>query len=174
MTSLITDRAIRRIAQTLLILVFIFEACVPGIVIATVIMRKHSILLHGEMLELARTFFAVISIPLSSTIGQLAAAATTALPLIVGAVCFQIDTASTPWKAGTSLNWTGGFILFLLLVGAVLSLIVVIACSVSPYLDALNSVAGTPAQATLVKGVIGGILSLQILYVSQLIGWKPA
>jgi hypothetical protein len=169
MGRLIEDLFLRRMAQVILLL-FFFSLLVLPVVATTIVLLQLAGWLDGALASYARTFLHFISLPLVDSTSQVATVILTALPVLVATVCFQFDPSASPAAVVDKVNNTGRISALLLVLGGAAAAISVVV---------FNSLQGTvatitqdPEYARYAKGVLGGVLGFQVVYLAKIIGWE--
>lgn len=167
MNRLISDPFTRRTAQVLMALIFIGIGLVP-IALLLVIALKATGGLVGGWSDFGQALMNVVALPLQDSVAQISTVFVSTFPVVVAAVCYVIDASEKPAKAGSTLNPIGKASVIVLLIGAVASAIALLTFNAS--MGLVETINQSETQALLVKGVVGGILSFQVLYIVRLLG----
>ncbi|UDL89433.1 hypothetical protein LGH82_30980 [Mesorhizobium sp. PAMC28654] len=116
-------------------------------------------------------YFITLASPLANSGAQLISSLLAVLPLIVSTVCFAYDPTQNPPKVLTILNITGKISIILLIIGIVLATISNIIVS-SPLSKFVHDVTNDDKNPDLLRAVFAGMISFQLIYLTQLLGLK--
>jgi hypothetical protein len=171
MDKLVTDLFTRRICQIVVAAVFIGVAAAP-FVFLIILYFYHAgwISVTGGTMPIASFFLRALALPIEDSAAQVAGAFVVAFPGLVAGVCFlpTLDPTNKP-VSSDKLNIVGQGATIVLILGGIAALLSVILLGVDgPAIKAI--VPDYDNLATLLKGVFGGLLAFNILYVTTLLG----
>lgn len=169
MPILIRDIVVRRGAQFLLLAFFGFLVTMPLLAVGILFFQWIGAL-YGDWADIAQFALRLISLPLVDSTSQVMTVLFSVFPIVVTSVCYLGTTSTSPPSLTDRLNRVGYVSIVLLLVGAVFSAIGVVTFNMFPKL--VESINQSPTETGYAKGVLGGILAFQVLYVSKLLGWE--
>ena len=167
MSRLITDPTVRLIFQGLVLAVLAGLAAV-AILSCVVLGARVFGITWPYMTELVSFIIQMLALPLTDTFGQAVAMIIALFPVVFSAVCFVVDTATTPPKVSAQLNRVGHAALVILLIGAASWLILLGIFQLNFAL--IGELAEDQAQAALAKGTTGGVLVFQANYLAVILG----
>lgn len=178
MEKLLTDIFTRRTAQYGVMLIFILLTAAPLLLL---MLAAASALtwLDATSKDAAFAYLQVLALPIQDSGAQIGSTLVATFPAVVAAVCFFPSHVEGTTKASTDLNRLGKGVVICILIGAVASLCSVVLLGVRPALvqDITDVTAFTPSPVelgVLIKGVLGGLLAFDLLYLTTLLGIQNA
>ena len=166
MNRLVSDTFLRHIAQALVLALFLVLALVPILLLLVMYLQAVGALV-GFPLSFAQFLLSTISLPLADSTAQVSTVIITAIPVVVAAVCYQPNDATPPGPSDTR-NIVGNIAVLALIIGALAALLALALFTAN--IGLINTINRNPAQSLLVRGVVGGILSFQVLYLTRFFG----
>lgn len=168
MGRLVSDIFIRRLAQIILLAfgLFLFLVCV-GFDCVVVAQQLGFVNTRDEIVY---EFMQALQIPYQSEFAEFFVAVGSVFPILVAAVCFSMQPNSNPPVLSDSVNGIGHAFIVLLIVGLLSCVIGIIFVSVQ--VGAMQDAWGKQ-NIPAIKSFLTGVLSLQAIYLLQLLGLKP-
>jgi hypothetical protein len=171
MDKLINDPFTRGLCQVLVAIVFVMVALAPlCFLIILYFFHTGWITDSGGTQPVANFFLRALALPIEDSAAQIGGAFIAAFPGLVAAVCYLTkEGEDKKLTATTDLNVVGRVSTIVLIVGAVASLTAVVLLGVDA--DTVKAIVADEGQlAPLLKGVFGGLLAFDLLYVTTLLG----
>lgn len=168
MERLLTDWSVRRGAQVLLLSIVVAMLLLEAAFLVMVILHYADRIEDYGLQSLVPVLFSALSFPFEAEYGALATTAAATFPLVVSAICYQVDPNEHPPVATSNLNRTG-HICLLVLAGGVLVGLVNVFVSVQAASD-IVMMAGNDAKRVAIRGLFSVLLSFQLFYLIHLLG----
>jgi hypothetical protein len=169
MDRLLTDPFIRRLAQVAVaavILVFFLGSVIPIIFFGLYYLDQ----LHGGLATAAVAFFKLMRLPFDNLLASISVPFASVVPVILAAVNYNVDISKGRPIVTERFNFLGKSVLVLIFLGLGAGGIALILLNIDT--EQAAYVIGGEAEREKVQGALTGLLGLEAVYVSELMGAK--